>query len=465
MELRDYLRILRKSWILIVVLALAGVAGAATFSILQTPRYSAESRVFVSTESGGTTSELVQGSTFTQARVKTYSSLVETPIVLLPVLSSLDLELTADELAESIEASAPLDTTLIVITVTDPDPVLAADIANATSQSLTAVVEEIETTPGSSESPVRLTRVQDATVPTAPVSPNIPLNIALGLLVGLAIGVGVAVLREVLDNRIRNERDVELITDVPILGGIGFDPNAAARPLIVQVDPLSPRAESFRTLRTNLQFVDIERASRAFVVTSALESEGKSTTAANLAIAMADAGFRVLIVDADLRRPKLANYMDLEGAVGLTDVLIGRAKLADVVQAWGRSGFLWVLPAGMVPPNPSELLGSQAMQRLIEVFAEQFDVVLFDSPPLLPVTDAAVLAKKVGGTILVVAAGRTQRNQLRGALMTLDNVGSTVSGIVLTMLPTKGPDAYGYARYGYYGYGAGQGVESGSTRA
>lgn len=465
MELADYLRILRKSWILILLLALVSVAAAATYSILQTPLYSAESKVFVSTESGGTTSELVQGSTFTQARVKTYSSLVETPIVLLPVISSLDLELTTGELAGSIEASAPLDTTLIVITVTDPDPVLAADIANATSQSLTAVVEEIETTPGNSESPVRLTRVQDATVPAVPVSPNIPLNIALGLLVGLAIGVGVAVLREVLDNRIRNERDVELITDIPIMGGIGFDPNAAARPLIVQVDPRSPRAESFRTLRTNLQFVDIERPSRTFVVTSAVEAEGKSTTAANLAIAMADAGFRVLIVDADMRRPKLATYMDLEGAVGLTDVLIGRAKLADVVQAWGRSGFLWVLPAGMVPPNPSELLGSQAMQRLLELFEEQFDVVLFDAPPLLPVTDAAVLAKKVGGTILVVAAGRTHRNQLRGALTTLENVDATVSGIVLTMLPTKGPDAYGYARYGYYGYGSGRGVESGSTQA
>lgn len=458
MELRDYIRILRKSWALIVLLTLVSVAVAAGYSILQTPKYTASTKVFVSTQLGDTTSELVQGNSFTQARVKTYSSLVSTPIVLLPVIASLRLEITADELASRITATAPLDTTLIQITVVDVDPVMAADIANAASQSLTAVVEEIETTQGSTSSPIRLTRVQDATVPSRPSSPNIPLNIALGVLVGLALGIGVAVLREVLDNRVRNERDVELLTDVPIMGGIGFDPKASQRPLIVQADPHSPRAESFRTLRTNLQFVDIERTARSFVVTSSVEREGKSTTAANLAIAMADAGARVLIVDADLRRPKVAEYMGLEGVVGLTDVLIGQAKLADVVQPWGR-GTLYVLPAGKIPPNPSELLGSQAMQKLIEIFEKEFDAVIFDAPPLLPVTDAAILAKKVGGVILVVAAGHTHKNQLRGALNTLQNVDVQVSGLVLTMLPTKGPDAYGYARYGYYGYGSGQGID------
>jgi capsular exopolysaccharide synthesis family protein len=295
--------------------------------------------------------------------------------------------------------------------------------------------------------------VQDATIPTSAVSPNIPLNLALGALVGLALGLGVAVLREVLDTRIRNQRDVELISDVPILGGIAFDIKAAERPLIVQVDPRSPRAESFRTLRTNLQFVEIEGA-RSFVVTSSVEREGKSTTAVNLAIAMADAGMRVLLVDADLRRPKAAQYLDLEGAVGLTDVLIGRATLADTVQRWGRNG-LHVLPAGMVPPNPSELLGSQAMKRLIAAVEGEFDTVIFDSPPLLPVTDAAILSKRVGATIMVVAAGYTRKNQLAGAITALQNVDVQVSGLVLTMLPVKGPDAYGYGHYGYgYGYDA-----------
>ncbi|TDW30574.1 polysaccharide biosynthesis tyrosine autokinase [Cryobacterium psychrophilum] len=461
MELRDYIRILRKSWVLIVLLALVAVGAASTYSILQTPEFSASSKVFVSTQSSGTTSELAQGNSFTVQRVKTYSDLVSTPIVLLPVIGSLNLGVTSDELAKKVTASAPLDTSIIDITVTDTDPVRAAETANAISESLTAVVAEIETPVGADAvSPIKLTRAQQATVPSIPVSPNVPLNIALGFLVGLALGVGIAVLRETLDTRIRNERDVEQVTDVPIIGGIVFDPKAQERPLIVHVDPRSPRAESFRTLRTNLQFLDVERADRAFVVTSSIETEGKTTSGANLAIALADSGSRVLLVDADLRRPKLADYMGIEGVVGLTDVLIGKAELKDVIQPWGRAQ-LFVLPAGHIPPNPSELLGSARMTHIIAEFNRAFDVVIFDSPPLLPVTDAAVLAKNVGGAIVIVAAGRTHKNQLQGALAALSNVGAPVSGVVLTMLPTKGPDAYGYGNYGY-GYGYGSDLEANS---
>lgn len=456
MELRDYLRILRQSWVLIVLLTLLGIGAGAAYSIITTPKFSSSAKVFVSTSAGSTVSELQQGNTFTQQRVKTYADLATTPIVLLPVIEELSLETSAQDLAQQITATAPLDTSLIEITATDADPELAAAVATAVSDSLTQVVQTIEASEaedGTTRSAVKLTLVQHAAVPESPVSPNVPLNVALGGLVGLALGIGIAVLRETLDTRIRNERDVELVTDTPIIGGIVFDPKASERPLIVHADPQSPRAESFRTLRTNLYFVDAGRSSRAFVVTSSVESEGKSTTTANLAIALSDAGARVLLVEADLRRPKVAEYLGLEGAVGLSDLLIGRADLQDVVQRWGRNS-LFVLPAGAIPPNPSELLGSKAMISLIAELDRSFDVVLFDAPPLLPVTDAAILARNVGGAIVIAAAGRTHRGQLKGAMAALANVDAPVSGIVLTMLPTKGPDAYGYGRYGYgYGYG------------
>lgn len=454
MGLRDYITVVRKGWVLIVVLALAGVGAAAAFSIVKKPDYSASAQVFVSTQSSGTVADLAQGSAFTQQRVKTYADLVNTPIVLLPVASSLHLQMTSDSLSKLVTADAPLDTSLIYITVTSTDPVEAANIANATSQSLTNVVQQIESTSTTNEPQVKLTRVAEAEVPSAPVSPNVPLNITLGLLVGLAVGIGLAVLRRALDTRVRNEQDVAQIGDAPIVGGIAFDPKAAQRPLIVHADPRSPRAESFRTLRTNLQYLDLEGSARTFVVTSSVQSEGKSTTTANLAIALDSAGSRVLVIDADLRRPKLAEYMGLEGAIGLTDLLIGRAELKDAVQRWGR-GSLYVLPAGHIPPNPSELLGSRAMAGLIETLEKQFDYVLFDAPPLLPVTDAAILARKSSGAIVVVAAGRTHKSQLSGAVSALRNVGATVSGFVMTMMPTTGPDAYGYGRYGYtsaYGY-------------
>jgi len=455
-ELRDYLRILRKSWGLIMVITLAGVAVAVAFSVFQKPAYSATAKIFVSTPSSGTTSELAQGNSFTVQRVKTYADLAATPLVLTPVIDSLGLNTSPDKLALRVAASAPLDTSIIAITVLDTDPERAAEIANATSQSLTTVVKDIETPSGAEAiTPVKLTVAQDAIVPDLPESPNVPLNIAIGALVGLALALGTAVLRETLNTRIRNQRDVQKLTDVPVLGGIVFDPKAKDRPLIVHVDPRSPRAESFRSLRTNLQFVDVARTDRSFVLTSSIEAEGKSTTGANLAIALADTGSRVLLVDADLRRPKVAEYMGVEGAVGLTDLLVGRAELADVIQPWG-TGKLCVLAAGHVPPNPSELLGSERMSDYIAEFNRTFDVVIYDSPPLLPVTDAAILAKNVGGAIVVIAAGRTHKNQLTEAITTLDSIGARISGLVLTMLPTKGPDASGYGQYGRYGYTDGQ---------
>lgn len=453
MELRDYISVLRKGWAFILVLALLGVAAAAGYSLVKKPVYAASAQVFVSTQTSGSASDLAQGNTFTQQRVLTYSNLVSTPIVLLPVISKLKLDLTADQLSKMVSADAPTNTTLIAISVSDTDARRAADIANATSQSLTNVVQNIEATDADGASTVKLTRVKEAEVASVPVSPNVPLNVVLGLLVGLAVGVGIALLRETLDNRVRTETDIERLSAKPIVGGIAFDSKAGQRPLIVQVDPRSPRAESFRTLRTNLQFLDLGTGARTFVMTSSVESEGKSTTVANLAIALDSAGFRVILIDADLRRPKVAQYMEVEGGAGLTDLLIGRAEAEDVIQPWGR-GRMSVLPAGPIPPNPSELLGSRAMQDLIETLESRYDYVLFDAPPLLPVTDAAILTKKSSGAIVVVAAGKTHRGQLAGAITALENVGAPIAGFVMTMMPTKGPGAYGYGRYGHaYGYG------------
>ena len=450
MELSDYIRILRKNWLVIIVLTLVGLGAAAGYSLTRTPIYESSSTVFVSTQTGGTAAELQQGSNFTQARINTYVGVATTPIVLNPVIAELDLGMTADQLAKRVTASSALNSTLITLTVTDPDPILAADIANAVAASLSTAVPQIEPESADGTSPVRLTRVRDAQPALEPSSPNVPLNLALGGLVGLALGIGLAVLRTVLDNRVRTPRDAETITSAPPLGAIAFDAKARERPLIVHADPLSPRAESFRALRTNLQFLDMGgRAS--FVVTSSIPSEGKSTTTINLAIALADAGKKVALLDCDLRKPKVAEYLGIEGGAGLTDVLIGRVRVGDVMLPWGGRS-LFVLPAGKIPPNPSELLGSQQMKTLLDVLERDFDVVLCDAPPLLPVTDAAVLARATSGAILVAAAGKVTRHQLQGAVDALTSVGSRVAGFVMSMVPTRGPDSY-YSAYGY-GYGS-----------
>lgn len=448
MEFSDHVRGLRRGWPLIVLFVVVGLAVSIAYSVIKTPLYEASSMVFVSTQSSGTVQELAQGNAFSTARVKTYAKLTTTPIVLDPVIDDLGLDMTAEDLANEVSASAQLETTLIDITVQNPDPEVAAELANEIAASLIATVGKLErAADNSAVSPIKLERVQSARVPTSPVSPNTPLNIVVGLVIGLALGITAATLRARLDHRVRTERDVVAITSRPIIGRIAFDPKASEHPLILDENLRGARAEAFRMLRTNLQFLKAgNRAS--FVVTSSIESEGKSSTSINLATVIADSGSRVVLVDADLRRPRVDQYMGLVGSVGLSDVLIGRVELEDALQPWGDGG-LFVLAAGTLPPNPSELLGSQAMEALVNVLERDFDVVIFDAPPLLPVTDAAILAGSVAGVILVVAAGKTRRAQLSGAISVLENVGLKPSGLVLNLLPTKGPDGYGYGNYAY----------------
>lgn len=450
MELSDLIRTLRKNWLVIVALTFLGTSTAAGYTLTRTPVYDSTSQVFVSTQAGSTAAELQQGSSFTQARINTYLGLVNTPIVLDPVISQLGLPTSPESLSNKVRASAGLNSTLLSITASDTDAAQAAAIANAVASSLAAVVPGLEPTTSDGSSPVRLTRVREAQPALTPSSPNVPFNLALGTLAGLALGIGAAVLRTRLDNRVRTHRDVEQITSAPGIGAIAFDAKAKQRPLIVHADPLSPRAESFRALRTNLQFLDMGgRAS--FVITSSVPSEGKSTTTINLAVALADAGKRVALIDADLRKPKVAEYLNIEGAAGLTDVLIGRAQVNEVMLPWGGRS-LYVLPAGKIPPNPSELLGSSRMSVLLEMLEREFDVVLCDAPPLLPVTDAAILARATSGALMVVSAGRTTKHQLTLATAALDAVGAKLAGFVMSMVPTRGPDSY-YSAYGYgYGY-------------
>lgn len=451
MELRDYIRILHKNWIVILVLLIVGLAGGAGYAAMQAPKYVASTQLYVSVRTeGAATGDLVQGTTFARQIVTSYVDVIGTALVLDPVIDELGLDTTASALSSRISATTALNTVLIDITVTDTDPKQAAAIADATAASFANVVQtELERpdTEGGA-SPVQITITDPAAEPSAPSSPNVPLLIVLGGLLGLAAGIAFAVLRSVLDTRIHTLHDLETITDRPMLGGIAYDPEAKSRPLIVHADPRSPRAESFRTLRTNLQFLEVDSSSRTFVVSSAGPGEGKSTTTANLAIALAETGARVALIDGDLRLPRVADYMAIEGGVGLTNVLIGQIDVADALQKWGKNE-LYVLPSGPIPPNPSELLGSAAMDRVLKPLEEYFDYILIDAPPLLLVTDAAVVGKKTRGIILAAASGKTKKPELSGAIRTLETAGVNLLGVVVTMLPTKGPDSYGYGSYTY----------------
>jgi capsular exopolysaccharide synthesis family protein len=421
-------------------------------SLLVKPTYTATTQLFVSIQNSGTVVELQQGNTFSQARVQSYVKTVTTPVVLKPAIDALGLTDSSEELSKRVSATTDLNTVLINISVSDESPVQAAAIAQAVADSLIKAIDSLEKPKTGGNSPVGLSIITPAEAPSAPSAPNTKLNLFAGLATGLVLGLLVAFLRSTQDNRIRGEVDLRRVTEAPLLGGIAFDQDATKKPLLTQAGFQSPRAESFRQLRTNLQFANVTGNAKTVLVTSSLPGEGKSTTATNLALALAQAGQAVCLIDADLRRPMVDDYLGLVRDAGLTTALVGAADVNDLLQPWGDDQ-LYVLTSGLIPPNPSELLGSDEMGDLIERLEQVFDTVVIDAPPLLPVTDAAVLSQHVGGVVVVVGAQKLKTVELEKSLNALEMVGASVLGLVLNRLPSKGPDAYTYS---YYGNGQGR---------
>lgn len=448
LEISDYLRVLRRNWIVIVACALLGLIVAGAVSLTVKPTYTARTELFVAIQSSGTVSELQQGNTFSQARVQSYVETVKTPVVLQPVIDQLGLEVTASELSEVVVASSDPATVLVAIEASNSSPVRAAAIAQAVAASLIVAIGDLESPVQGGPSPVKLSVVTPASAPVAPSAPNTRINLLLGLMTGLAIGIAVAALRTTIDTKIRGEGDVRHLTDTPILGGVTYDNDATKKPLLTQVPQQSRRAESFRQIRTNIQFAHVSHESKAVLVTSSLPGEGKSTTATNLAIAMSQAGQSVVLVDADLRRPRIDSYLGLDRNAGLTTALLGSAHINDLLQPWGEDE-LYVLTSGQIPANPSELLGSAAMKNLIVDLEHSYDAVIIDAPPLLPVTDAVVLAQQVGGVVLVVGSSMLKQADLQKSLQALEMVEADLLGVVMNLLPSKGPDSYTYSYSSY----------------
>jgi polysaccharide biosynthesis transport protein len=447
-NLHEYLEILRRRWISVAIVALATLACAAGVTLAMTTRYTATTRLYFAVEgSDSSLTDLAQGTSFAEKQMTSYAEVATSPLVLDPVIDRLQLQTTSTDLARTITAVIPTDTVILQISAVDPDPKRAAAIANAIGAKVDDVAGELSPERADGSKAVQATTLAPALVPTSPSSPKVLRNLVLGVLLGLLFGVGAALLRNMLDTKIRSELDVRAVTERPLLGVIGHDDKVPTHPIILREDPLSAAAESVRRLRTNLKFTDLGDHPRSIVITSAIPGEGKSTTALNLAVAMADAGSRVILVDADLRRPSVATSMGMEGRVGLTTVLIGKAELRDVVQHWQNTA-LDVLPSGRIPPNPSELLGSAAMERLLGELTASYDVVLLDTPPLLPVTDAAVLSSLVGGSLLVVGADRVQRPQLQQAIESLETAGAHIHGLVVNKIARQEAASYVY----YAGY-------------
>ena len=459
MKLRENIRILRSRWLSISVLALVGMGSAGVVTLLSPKVYQAQTQFFVAItnqSSNTSTNQILSGSQFTLERVSSYTAIATSARVLQPVIDQLHLGESASELASRVSAVSPPNSVLINLTVTDSSPAQAAIVCNAVAAQFSSVVETLETPIGSSSAPVKVTVVDEATPQTTPVSPRPKINLVLGLLVGLAVGIGLALVREILDTRVNGPQDLQRATDATPLGVVVYDPEGATRPLAA-LDHASPRSEAFRTIRTNLQFVDVDNVPRVVVITSAVPEEGKTTTACNLAIAMAQSGLKVCLVEGDLRRPRVAEYLGIDGTVGLANVLAGQVPLREALVYW-PPGSLHALPSGTVPPNPSEMLGSKHMMSVIGDLRTHFDAVIIDAPPLLLVTDGSILSAASDGAIVIVRHGKTTREQLDRAVESLAQVDARLLGTVLNFAPQqRGRQGYGYG-YGYGAYSSAQTV-------
>ena len=459
MNIQDFVKLVRNRWVTIAVTALITILAAVAYTLTQTPLYQASTRLFVSTTSGSSTADLYQGNRLSQERVLSYTQLLMGQTLAQRTIDQLKLDISPAAL--KVSAKSKPNTVLIDVAVLDKSPVQARDIANALSDEFVVMAKELETPIAGARPEARVVVEQRASIPGYPVVPKTKRNIALSVILGGLLGIGLAILRERLDNTVKNQETVEEITGTGAVGYIPFDKNIVEHPAISFDNDNSSTAEAFRKLRTNLQFLTVDHPPRVIVVTSASPSEGKSTTSINIALALAEADNNVVLVDGDLRRPRLAKYLDVLGSVGVSTVLSGAAPLDEVLQQT-KFPRLTVLAAGPAPPNPSELLGSLAAAKMLSELRARFDYVIIDSAPVLAVTDGAILAAKSDGALVVVRAGKTRRDQLAHAIGMLNDVGATLLGAVLTMMPTRGSGAYSYSYY-YYGGSYGDGGKSVSS--
>ena len=452
----DVLSALKKHIITAVITCVVIVVTVAGFTFTRTPMYTASAQLLATYKSSGAAQDsnavsLNSGANYIESQIATYPELVKTEAVLQPVITDLGLNTTVDELAKQVTASNPTDTMLVEISVEDADPKSASNIANSVADSLTKQITATLTSDEGEKivSPVNLTKVQQAYVPAAPSSPNKVMNLSIGVVSGIVLGIVAAVIKDLLDRRVRQASDVTaIVPDTPILGTFSRSDMFTDKAPTIISHPVAREAEEIRRLRTNLMFSLPEtNLSNVIVVTSAGQSEGKTTTSVNLATAFAETGSSVLLIDADVRNPSVSGHLGIEGNVGLTQLLTNQLSSQDAIQRYWKPNF-HVLPAGKQSMNPSIMLNSRAMKSLIAQVAGHYDHVIIDTAPMHVANDAAVFAKEGGELLLVVGLGVTEKKELRTTAQELTTLEIKPAGISLNFAEAeKQKDDYYY----YYG--------------
>ncbi|ORC15460.1 MULTISPECIES: polysaccharide biosynthesis tyrosine autokinase [Rothia] len=440
MTILDVVRMLRVNFKFLLAGLIIGALLGYGYSLTQPKIYASSATGYVTVGEGAGIGDVISGSAAAKEKAAAYLAFVNSgPVADEIIAANPNLNLTRGEIQGNLTATVDENSALIRVSAQGSTPESAQALANSSLQAVAKVANDLEGT-----STVRVIPLEDATLNSGPISPDTRKLMLAGGGAGLALVLAVILLRRTIDTKLRTRDDATKATESGVLGVLPISEELTEEN-ILRAHSDHVAQEAIRQMRTNLRFVNVDRPPKSLIVTSAEPGEGKSTVSTSLARALADAGQPVIIIDADLRRPTIAKKFKIDSKVGLTQVLAGQVELADAVRQFEDTQ-LFILPAGRIPPNPSELLGSDKMRQLISELSGEFTVVI-DVPPVLPVTDAALLSNSVDGVVLVGTVGKTRKENLAEAADNLRKVNATLLGVVINRAPRKG------LGNSYYGFG------------
>jgi receptor protein-tyrosine kinase len=458
-DIKKLLRVLRSRWWLILASVVVFAGGAAVYASTRETQYTADTQLFVSAAGTANASpaEVYDRGLASQALAASYTTLISNTPVANAVIKRLDLPESVQDVQSKITATTSTDSPLINVTVADTSAQRATDIAKALGAEFPRYVATLaapRSNADPSSAPVQVRVTSPPELPTSASSPSEGRYVAGGAVLGFAIGIGGAVMLALLDRRVRDDDAGGEISGAPVLARIPRDSRAKQRPLVSSADPESPEAEAYRRLRTNLQGAMIDRGGRSLLVTSAVAGEGKTFVSTKLALAFAHAGHRVVLVDADMRRGGIDRLLEVQSTPGLSELLADSVADAGALDGhlddvlYREEQFpLEVLTSGPPPPNPNELLESNAFGAVLAALTRRAEIVIVDSPALLPFGDAAVIAR-LASAVLMVARVSTRSRRLDLAVESLRTVGAEPVGAVLNAVRRITGPSYVHGRRG-----------------
>ena len=439
MSLREYLQLLRDGKWWIAAGLLFGMLAGQLIAMTSVPSYVATTTLyFAGIEGGGEPGQVYQGALLGEQKANAYAQLIVSDRVLHEVANdttSACRDGCGPVAASAITVQSSAGNPTLTVKVADPSAERAAMVADTLAEKTANLVAELEKPRDPKLSTVTTVRVlAPAAVPTTPVSPNLKVDVLVGAVVGAFLGLLVALIQRTLDRSVRTREALEELTGLPVLGTVPYDKPSRRTPSLITDRPRGQVAEAVRQLRVNLRSAGTGSGGTSLLVTSAVAGEGKTSLVCNLAAAFGLEGDRVLLIDADLRQPSVGNYLGIHPPSGLSTVLLGECQPHDAIVSW-RGGLFDVLTSGPIPETPSELLGSSRTSLMLTELESRYDVILIDSPALLPVADGSVLARACDAALLVVRYGHTPDSKVTDALAALRAVSANVLGCAFSMEP------------------------------